>query len=117
MAHFTGLGFFEGILREDRLELDLWSTWESAKPGSMVIKGLEGGLMTGVKGRFAVDEEWKDHRGPCGRELRELGETGLYSETEPGFYFKAPLSNKCLFKEGGSIVTLSFSPWDWARAV
>jgi hypothetical protein len=52
VAHFRGLGFFDGILREDRLELDLWSTWELAKPGSMVIKGMEGGLMPGVKGRF-----------------------------------------------------------------
>lgn len=52
VAHFRGLGFFDGILREDRLELDLWSTWELAKLGSMVIKGMEGGLMPGVKGRF-----------------------------------------------------------------
>lgn len=57
MAHFIGLGFFDCVLREDRLELDLWSTWKSAKPGSMVIKGMEGGLMTGVKGRFGLDEE------------------------------------------------------------
>lgn len=59
--------------------------------------------------------KWKGHRGPCGEEIKELGELRNLPQVRisPGFYFQAPLSNKCLFQEGGSAVTLSFSLRDW----
>lgn len=65
--HRTGL--FDGILGEDRLELDLWSTWES------VIKGMEGGLMTGMKGRFGLDEEVEGPQGTLWRGDKGVGGT------------------------------------------
>lgn len=71
--------------------------------------------MTGVTGRFGLDEEVEGPQGTLWRGDKGVGELRNLPQVRisPGFYFQAPLSNKCLFQGGGSAVTLSFSLRDW----